>query len=95
MLQFCCFIHHFVGNGSQVVKVLQIRPQVKSSWTPLCYVIPGPALASAGPDWKFFCGAPLSGVEKIEVMHQGIMIAIGDVKIKKARPERVTPRPLQ
>ena len=22
---------------------------------------PGPALASAGPDWKQFCGAPLSG----------------------------------
>jgi len=22
----------------------------------------GPALASAGPDWKHFCGAPLSGV---------------------------------
>jgi len=22
----------------------------------------GPALASAGPDWKYFCGAPLSGV---------------------------------
>ena len=22
----------------------------------------GPALASAGPDWKHFCGAPLSGL---------------------------------
>jgi len=22
----------------------------------------GPALASAGPDWKHFCGAPVSGV---------------------------------
>jgi len=22
----------------------------------------GPALASAGPDWKHFCGAPLRGV---------------------------------
>jgi len=27
---------------------------------PVC--VPGPALASAGPDWKHFCGAPLSGV---------------------------------
>jgi len=33
--------------------------------------------------------------DNFEVMHQGIMIEIGDVKIKKARPERVTPRPLQ
>jgi len=26
------------------------------------WVIAGPALASAGPDWKHFCGAPLSDV---------------------------------
>jgi len=25
---------------------------------------PGLVLASAGPDWKHFCGAQLSGVEK-------------------------------
>jgi len=24
----------------------------------------GPALASAGPDWKQFCGTPLSGVSR-------------------------------
>jgi len=26
---------------------------------------PGPALASAGPDWKHFCGAPFSGLWRI------------------------------
>jgi len=25
----------------------------------------GPALASAGPDWKHFCGAPLNSACKI------------------------------
>jgi len=40
-------------------------------------MIPGPALASAGPDWKHFCGA--LSVQKFEE-HQVIMIEIGDVK---------------
>jgi len=38
---------------------------------------PGPALASARPDWKHFCGSPLSGVC---IGHQVIMIEIVDVK---------------
>jgi len=28
----------------------------------LLFALPGPVLASAGPDWKLFCRAPLSGV---------------------------------
>jgi len=27
-----------------------------------CIQSTGPALASAGPDWKHFCGTPLRGV---------------------------------
>jgi len=40
-----------------------------------CTPTAGPALASAGPNWKQFCGAPLSGVcRNFFWGHQGIMI---------------------
>jgi len=48
----------------------------------------GPALACAGPDWKQFCGAPLSGAHIIFEEHQAIMIEIGDVKEEIRRSER-------
>jgi len=38
------------------------------------------ALSSAGPDWKYFCGAPLSGVCRDFLGgHQIIMIEVSDV----------------
>ena len=41
----------------------------------------GSALASAGPDWKYFCGAPLTGVcRNISGRRQVILIEIVDVK---------------
>jgi len=37
----------------------------------------GPALASAGPDWKHFCGAPLNGLcRNVLRGHQVIIIEI-------------------
>lgn len=46
----------------------------------------GPALASVEPDWKHFCRAALSGVQKfLMCINQGIMTEICD--IKKAKPE--------
>ena len=54
---------------------------------------PGPALASAGPDWKHFCGAPLSGAcaEIFEEGRQVVMVEIiGDVE-ERARPEGILP----
>ena len=53
----------------------------------------GPALASAGPDLKHFCGAPLNDVQKFLRVNQGIMVEVSDVT--KVKLERVTPRPLQ
>jgi len=53
----------------------------------------GLTLASAGPDMKHFAGPTQWCVEIFEGVHQGVMIEIGDDT--KARPERVTPRPLR
>jgi len=48
---------------------------------------PGPALASAGPDWKHFCGAPFSGVCRNFEGHQVILEeAVSDVKWGPKRP---------
>jgi len=50
--------------------------------------VTGPALTSAGPNWKQFCGVPLSVCTEIFEEHQVIMIEIGDVKdeIRRERP---------
>jgi len=54
----------------------------------------GPALASAGPDWKQFCGThSVVGTETFEE-HQVIMIEIDDVK-EEIRKERHTASLLQ
>jgi len=53
----------------------------------------GPALASAGPDWKHFAGTTQWCVEIFEGVHQGATIKNGDVE--KARAERMKPRHLQ
>ena len=56
----------------------------------------GPALASAGPDLKHFCGAPWRSVVCRNfwggASGRRLMIEISDVT--KARPEKVTPKPL-
>jgi len=51
----------------------------------------GPASASAGPDWKHFCGTPLSGVCKyFEEGHQVIIMEM--IRYLKERgPKRKIP----
>jgi len=71
----------------------RISPEKKQPVTVVDTLWSGPALASAGPDLKHFCGGPTPWcVEIFEEVH-GVMIKIADVT--KSKPVRVTPRPLQ
>ena len=80
----------FAQSTPKLRKVTVAISGVSRAWQ--AWLVPGPALASAGPDWKHFCRAPHSGMSRnFEEGHQVITIEIIS-DVKERDPKKVMPK---